>query len=81
MGPSTNSIIDYFGASKHFSGRKERTIFDGEANWLGVVNVHCTNEYCLEQAVYFQLAMTEMTRHVHHILLSGNDVISLNQGP
>ena len=40
MGPSTNSIIDYFGASEHFSGRKERTIFDGEANWLGVVNVH-----------------------------------------
>ena len=41
MGRSTNSIIDYFGTGKHFSGRTERRIFDGEANWLGVVNFHC----------------------------------------
>ena len=40
MGRSTNSIIDYFRTSKHFSGRTERRIFNGEANWLGVVNFH-----------------------------------------
>ena len=41
MGQSTNSIINYFVTSEHFSGRKERRLFDGEANWLGVVNFHC----------------------------------------
>ena len=36
--------IDYFGTSDNFSGRKKNNLaeqnFDGEANWLAVVNFH-----------------------------------------
>ena len=34
--------VDYFGTSEHFKKKTKRRIFDGEANWSGVVNFHCT---------------------------------------
>ena len=51
---------------------------DGEANWLGVVNFHCTCKWVWCWVCGLFLAMTEMICHVHNIfLLSGKDVISL----
>ena len=62
--------------------RKKRRIFDGEANWLGVVNFHCIQmSTVMSMQVTFDQQWLKWQTTFITFLLSGNDVISLKLGP
>ena len=50
-------------------------------NWLGVVNSYCMQMSLVMGMPFLFSAMIEMMHYLHHILLLGNDVISLKSRP